>query len=108
MHADALASVPRALTALVYQRRSLPTARKVAHAFFMSRAVDLRPMLKFTNPKKALAPELVDGVRERPVSRWVHLCRDGDRALNVSQNVEGDRTVLKLAYIRGRCLLWRG
>jgi large subunit ribosomal protein L44 len=71
MHADALASVPRALTALVYTRRSLPTARKFAHAFFLSRAVDLRPMLKFTDPKKALKDTLLKLGRERPASRSV-------------------------------------
>jgi large subunit ribosomal protein L44 len=71
LHADALSSVPRALTALVYTHRSLPTARKFAHAFFLGRDVDLRAMLKFTDPKKALADTVRKLGRERPVSRFV-------------------------------------
>jgi large subunit ribosomal protein L44 len=69
LHADALSSVPRALTALVYTHRSLPTARKFAHAFFLGRDVDLRAMLKFTDPKKALADTVRKLGRDRPVSR---------------------------------------
>jgi large subunit ribosomal protein L44 len=69
LHADALASVPRALTALVYSHHSLPKARKWVHAFFFSRDVDLRPMLKFTDPKKALQDTVSKFGRARPVSR---------------------------------------
>ncbi|TFK71664.1 ribonuclease III [Pluteus cervinus] len=69
LHSDALASVPRALTALIYQKRSLLSARQFVHSYFMSRDVDLRNMIKFKDPKKALL-ELVDRFqRERPKSR---------------------------------------
>ncbi|KAF9071343.1 hypothetical protein BDP27DRAFT_1219232 [Rhodocollybia butyracea] len=54
LHSDALASIPRALTALVYNQRSLPSARKFVHSYFLSREVDLRGMIKFLDPKKAL------------------------------------------------------
>jgi large subunit ribosomal protein L44 len=69
MHSEALSSIPRALTALVYNHYGLPTARKFVHSFFMSRQVDLRPMLKFTDPKKALQDTVYKYGRPRPVSR---------------------------------------
>ncbi|TDL23781.1 ribonuclease III [Rickenella mellea] len=65
----ALSTIPRALTALVYQNRSLPHARKFVHAFFLSREVDLRPLLKFSDPKTALARTVSKFERERPISR---------------------------------------
>lgn len=71
LHSDALASIPRALTALVYKKRSLLTARKFVHAFFFSREVDLRSMLKFYDPKKALQDTIFKFGRERPVSRML-------------------------------------
>ncbi|KAG9312989.1 ribonuclease III domain-containing protein [Chiua virens] len=69
LHTDALASIPRALTALVYQERSLSTARKFVHSFFLSRQVDLRTMLKFRDPKRALMETVAKFGRERPRSR---------------------------------------
>ncbi|KDQ61779.1 hypothetical protein JAAARDRAFT_172208 [Jaapia argillacea MUCL 33604] len=69
LHTDALSSVPRALTALIYTHRSLPTARKFVHNFFLSRDVDLRGMIKFRDPKKALSETVARFGRERPVSR---------------------------------------
>ncbi len=70
---DALATIPRALTALVYQQRSLLTARKFAHSFFLSREVDLRPLLKFRDPKMALSLTVSKFQRERPISRFARL-----------------------------------
>lgn len=69
MHHDALSSIPRALTALVYQQRSLPSARTFVHSMFLSRQVDLRPMLKFRDPKVSLAETVAKFDREKPVSR---------------------------------------
>ncbi|GBE86581.1 60S ribosomal protein L3 [Sparassis latifolia] len=69
LHPDALSSIPRALTALVYQNRSLLSARKFAHKFFLSREVDLRSMIKFRDPKQALLETVAKFGRERPVSR---------------------------------------
>ncbi|KAF7965015.1 hypothetical protein HWV62_1046 [Athelia sp. TMB] len=69
MHTDALASVPRALTALVYTHRSLPAARKFVSAFFLARDADLRALIKFANPKKALLETVAKFGRERPRSR---------------------------------------
>jgi len=69
MHHDALSSIPRALTALIYEHRSLPNARNFAHSFFLSREVDLRTMLKFRDPKVNLAETVAKFGRERPVSR---------------------------------------
>lgn len=70
---DALATIPRALTALVYQQRSLLTARKFAHSFFLSREVDLRPLLKFRDPKMALSLTVSKFQRDRPISRFVRI-----------------------------------
>jgi large subunit ribosomal protein L44 len=39
------------------------------HAFFLSRDVDLRSMIKFRDPKKALTETVKKFGRERPVSR---------------------------------------
>ncbi|OJT01883.1 54S ribosomal protein L3, mitochondrial [Trametes pubescens] len=69
LHADALASVPRALTALVYQYRSLRSARRFVEKFFFSREVDLRGMIKFRDPKQTLLETVAKYGRERPVSR---------------------------------------
>jgi len=71
LHPDAMASVPRALTGLVYHYRSLPVARKFVHAFFLSREIDLRNLLKFRDPKLALSFTVEQFRRERPISRWV-------------------------------------
>ncbi|ESK94894.1 60s ribosomal protein l3 [Moniliophthora roreri MCA 2997] len=69
LHSDALGSIPRALTALVYQKRSLPSARQFVHSYFLSREVDIRGMLKFLDPKKALLEMVEKYGRERPKSR---------------------------------------
>jgi large subunit ribosomal protein L44 len=69
LHSDALSSVPRALTALVYQHASLPAARQFVQKFFLSREVDLRNMIKFRDPKLALKITVEKFGRERPVSR---------------------------------------
>ncbi|KAJ7245126.1 ribonuclease III domain-containing protein [Mycena haematopus] len=66
---DALASIPRALTALIYQHRSLPSARQFVHSFFLSREVDIRSMIKFVDPKKALKEMVAKFGREAPKSR---------------------------------------
>ncbi|KAH8116278.1 ribonuclease III [Phellopilus nigrolimitatus] len=76
---DALATIPRALTALVYQSRSLPTARKFVHSYFLSRDVDLRPLLKFRDPKMALSRTVSKFQRDRPISR---LLRETGRMSN--------------------------
>ena len=73
LHSDALASVPRALTALVYQHRSLRSARRFVEKFFFSREVDLRSMMKFRDPKQTLLATVQKFGRERPVSRYVSL-----------------------------------
>ncbi|VDB87984.1 unnamed protein product [Peniophora sp. CBMAI 1063] len=69
MHQDALASIPRALLALVYTHVSLPAAREFAQSFFLSRTVDLRALLKFSDPKLQLIETVAKLHRERPVSR---------------------------------------
>ncbi|PFH51885.1 hypothetical protein AMATHDRAFT_2592 [Amanita thiersii Skay4041] len=69
LHSDALSSIPRALTALVYQERSVLSARQFVHSFFLSRQVDLRGMIKFSNPKKALLEMVAKFHRDPPKSR---------------------------------------
>ncbi|KAF8202490.1 ribonuclease III domain-containing protein [Pholiota molesta] len=69
LHADAMASIPRSLTALIYQERSLPAARDFVHTHFLTRQVDLRKMLKFFNPKKSLLEMVQKYEREPPKSR---------------------------------------
>jgi large subunit ribosomal protein L44 len=61
----------RSLVALIYQRRSLSSAREFAHQFFLSREVDLRKMLKFRDPKVALTETVAKFGREKPISRCV-------------------------------------
>jgi len=53
-HSDALALIPRAITALVYEGKSLQSTRKFVQSFFLSRQIDLRSMIKFRDPKRAL------------------------------------------------------
>ncbi|KAH7890768.1 ribonuclease III domain-containing protein [Phlebopus sp. FC_14] len=69
LHSDALASIPRALTALVYQERSMASARKFVHSFSLNRQVDLRAMLKFRDPKRALMETVAKFGREQLKSR---------------------------------------
>lgn len=69
LHSDALASIPRAITALVYQEISLQSARKFVQSFFLSRQVDLRSMIKFRDPKRALIETVEKFGHERPKSR---------------------------------------
>jgi large subunit ribosomal protein L44 len=69
LHTDALSSVPRALTALIYQKCSLPSARQFVHSYFLSREIDIRGMIKFRDPKKALLEMVTKLKRERPRSR---------------------------------------
>ncbi|KAF7308643.1 60S ribosomal protein L3 [Mycena chlorophos] len=66
---DALASITRSLVALVYQHRSLPSARQFVHSYFLSREVDIRSMIKFVDPKKALKEMVAKFQREPPKSR---------------------------------------
>ncbi|KAJ7066748.1 ribonuclease III domain-containing protein [Mycena amicta] len=66
---DALASIPRSLVALVYQHRSLPSARQFVHSYFLSREVEIRSMIKFVDPKKALKEMVAKFHREPPKSR---------------------------------------
>lgn len=71
MHDDALASVPRAIAGLIYQQRSLLSARQYVHSYFLSRQVDLQGMIKFVDPKDSLLEMVRKFGRERPVSRYV-------------------------------------
>ncbi|CAG7851731.1 SubName: Full=Related to MRPL3-Mitochondrial ribosomal protein, large subunit {ECO:0000313/EMBL:CCA74656.1} [Serendipita indica DSM 11827] len=107
-YADALASVPRALTALIYHHRSLAVARKFAHTFFLSRLVDLRGLIKFRDPKLALSYTVESFGRERPISK---LLRESGRGTNspiyvvgifsgVDKLGEGFGSSLKMAEFR--------
>ncbi|TFK25621.1 60S ribosomal protein L3 [Coprinopsis marcescibilis] len=69
LHSDALASIPRSITALIYKKHSLPSARQFVHSYFLSRQVDIRSMLKFLDPKKALKEMVAKFGREPPKSR---------------------------------------
>lgn len=69
LHTDALSSVPRALTALIYQQKSLAAARNFTHSLFLSRSVDIRALIRFRDPKVALIDTVGKFGRERPISR---------------------------------------
>lgn len=69
LHSDALASIPRSLTALIYKKHSLLAARKFVHSYFLARQVDLRSLLRFSDPKKALSEMVYRFGREPPKSR---------------------------------------
>ncbi|KAF8239363.1 ribonuclease III [Tricholoma matsutake] len=108
MHSDALSSVPRAITALIYQKCSLRSARQFVHSYFLSREIDLRGMLKFRDPKKALLEMVTKLQRERPKSR---LLKETGRFSNspvfvvgifsgVDQLGEGFGSSLKMAEFR--------
>ncbi|KAF5351573.1 hypothetical protein D9758_007222 [Tetrapyrgos nigripes] len=86
LHNDALASIPRSLTALIYQRRSLPSARQFVQSYFLSREVDIRSMIKFTDPKKALVEMVEKFQREKPKSR---LLKETGRYSNAPMFVVG-------------------
>ncbi|KAF8507971.1 60S ribosomal protein L3 [Hysterangium stoloniferum] len=79
LHTEALSSIPRALTALIYQQRSLSSARKWTHDFFLSRTVDIRALIRFRDPKVALVDTVAKFGRERPISR---LLRETGRLSN--------------------------
>ena len=128
MHDDAVGSVARALTGLLYYAggSSLDHARKFVHDHFLSRSVhiytiiklkrtaltisirefDLRALLKFKDPKLALVHTTQKYQRERPISRLVD-CSDHHRLANhQSKAAEGIRKVEQLSNVCGRCLLW--
>jgi large subunit ribosomal protein L44 len=110
MHGDALASVPRAITGLIYQHRSLPSARQFVHSYFLSRQIDLQGMIKFVDPKKTLLEMVQKFDREKPVSR---LLKETGRFSNspvyvvgifsgADQLGEGHGSSLKMAEFRVR------
>ncbi|EJU04862.1 hypothetical protein DACRYDRAFT_104754 [Dacryopinax primogenitus] len=66
---DALMTVPRSLVGLIYQLNSITEARKFAEAFFLSRQVDLRTLLKFVDPKLSLVDVLYKFGWDKPVTR---------------------------------------
>lgn len=70
LRTDALSSVPRALTALIYQQRCLTAARQFTHDLFLSRNVDIRALIRFRDPKVALVETVAKFGRERPISRY--------------------------------------
>jgi large subunit ribosomal protein L44 len=102
MHSHALASVPRALTALIYQKCSLPSARQFVHSYFLSREIDLRGMLKFRDPKKALLEMVLKLQRERPKSRYVPFTSPllNKILYDLKQTIKRNRPVLKLTCVR--------
>ncbi|KAK0488766.1 ribonuclease III domain-containing protein [Armillaria novae-zelandiae] len=69
LHPDALSSIPKAITALIYQKRSLLSARKFVQSYFLTREIDLRGMIKFRDPKAALLEMVAKFGAERPKSR---------------------------------------
>jgi len=69
LHSDALSSIPHALTALACRERSILSARQFVHSYFLSREIDLRGMIKFNNPKKALLEMVNKFHRSPPKSR---------------------------------------
>ncbi|KAG9127537.1 hypothetical protein FRC07_012553 [Ceratobasidium sp. 392] len=80
MFDDAVASVARAFTGLVYHAAgSMDDARTFVHAHFLSREFDLRTLLKFGDPKLALINTVKKYQREPPVSR---LLSESGRASN--------------------------
>lgn len=79
MYDDAIASVARAITGLVYNAGCMEDAREFVHAHFLSREFDIRSLLKFGDPKLALINTVQKYQREPPVSR---LLAESGRASN--------------------------
>ncbi|KAG6821452.1 hypothetical protein H0H93_010176 [Arthromyces matolae] len=107
-HSDAMASVTRALTAIIYEKRSLLAARQFVHSYLLSREIDLRGMIKFRHPKTALLEMIKKLGREYPRSR---LLKETGRFSNspvfvvgifsgVDQLGEGFGSSLKMAEFR--------
>ncbi|KAG9091886.1 hypothetical protein FS749_016158 [Ceratobasidium sp. UAMH 11750] len=87
MHDDAVASVARAFTGLIYHAAgSMDDAREFVHAHFLSREFDLRSLLKFSDPKLALVNTVQKYQREPPISR---LLAESGRASNSPTFVVG-------------------
>ena len=108
MHDDALASVPRAITGLIYQQRSLLSARQFVHSYFLSRQVDLQGMIKFVDPKDSLLEMVRKFGRERPVSRYVFQLPALQDRPHISQITQRDGSVLQFSRLRCRHLFWCG
>jgi large subunit ribosomal protein L44 len=66
---DALASIPRSIVAVLYQDKSIDAARRFFNDHFMSREFDMRSLLRFRDPKLALAKTVSLFKREPPKSR---------------------------------------
>lgn len=66
-----MSSIPRALTGLIYQQKSLSSARNFTHSLFLNRTVDIKSLIRFRDPKLTLVETVAKFKRERPVSRYV-------------------------------------
>ncbi|KAH7341977.1 ribonuclease III domain-containing protein [Rhizoctonia solani] len=87
-HDDALASITRAIVGLVYHSNgsSIEQARKFVHEHFLNRELDIRPLLKYNDPKLALINTVQKYQREPPISR---LLQESGRQTNSPTFVVG-------------------
>ncbi|CAE7204451.1 unnamed protein product [Rhizoctonia solani] len=87
-HDDALASVARAIVGLVYHSSgsSIEEARNFVHAHFLNRELDIRPLLKYNDPKLALIHTVQKYQREPPISR---LLQESGRQTNSPSFIVG-------------------
>jgi hypothetical protein len=79
------------------------------HSYFLSRQIDLRGMIKFRDPKKALLEMVVKFKRERPKSRsarYLTSVRILIVELSFYKATKGDRSILQLADICRGHILW--
>ncbi|KAI9267981.1 ribonuclease III domain-containing protein [Phascolomyces articulosus] len=71
VHSTVLAECFNALVGAVYQEQGPEAAKKFVHAHILSRDLDIRPFLKFKNPKRYLSALTKKLGQEAPVSRIV-------------------------------------
>lgn len=68
---DVAADAMRALTAVIFQEQGLSSARNFINSHFLSRSLNLAPLLKFNDPKFALASTCAKYGKQPPQSRMV-------------------------------------
>ncbi|SPO24580.1 related to MRPL3 - Mitochondrial ribosomal protein, large subunit [Ustilago trichophora] len=68
---DVTADAMRALTAVIFQESGLSAARTFVTAHFLNRSLNLAPLLKFNDPKHALASTCAKYGKQPPQSRMI-------------------------------------
>lgn len=68
---DVVSDAMRALTAVIFQEQGLSAARKFVISHFLNRSLNLASLLKFNDPKHALASTCAKYAKQPPQSRMI-------------------------------------